>query len=220
DYTNWIKLLLAEGIFKTDTIFSKKVIHQMWSANTPLNVSQGSTKLWPSTHLKAYGLGWGLSDYMGRKIVTHGGGTDGMTCYTALIPEEELGIIILTNKYSGMYYPLTYQTLDAFLAPPDHSSDWSTTLLDITNSRKEHEKAEKEKAEKELITGTRPSLSVEKYTGTYGGKLYGNCEVRVAGDDLFITMIPAPKLTSKLTHLYYDTYSIKFGQFPGLPSGT
>ncbi len=101
DYANWIKLQLAKGKYKSDTIFSNRANWEMWSANTPLNVSRRSAELWPSTHLKAYGLGWSISDYMGKKIVTHGGGTDGMACYTALIPEEDLGIVILTNKYSS-----------------------------------------------------------------------------------------------------------------------
>jgi len=157
---------------------------------------------------------------MGRKIVTHGGGTDGMACYTALVPEEDLGIVILTNKYSSMYYALTYQTLDAFLSEPGTSGDWSKTMLDLINKRKKYEIEAKDKAAKEVITGTKPSLSIEKYTGTYGGDLYGDAEVRIHGDDLYITMIPAPKLTAKLNHLYYDTFSVKFEQFPGLPTGT
>jgi hypothetical protein len=39
-------------------------------------------------------------------------------------------------------------------------------------------------------------------------------------DELLITMIPAPKLTSQLKHLQYDTFTIKFNHFPGLPKGT
>jgi CubicO group peptidase (beta-lactamase class C family) len=220
DYANWIKLHLNSGVFNNDTIFSPIQSWEMWASNTPQFVSKGSASLWPSTHFKSYGLGWGISDYMGKKIVTHGGGTDGMTCYTALVPEENLGFVILTNKYSSMYYALTYQTLDAFLNKSGKESDWSKTLLRIVNRNIKNDKEEAEKAKESIVSGTKPSLELKKYVGTYGGDLYGNAEVRLLDDELLITLIPAPKLTSKLKHLQYDTFTIKFNHFPGLPEGT
>ena len=44
-----------------------------------------------------YGLGWFLQDYAGRQLVMHDGGVNGYLSSVTLIPQDHLGIIILTN---------------------------------------------------------------------------------------------------------------------------
>lgn len=68
DISKWLKLQLNHGIYKGDTLFSESSQNQMWAAHTVNNVSNYSKKMYPSTHFKAYGLGWGMFDYHGRKI--------------------------------------------------------------------------------------------------------------------------------------------------------
>ena len=42
-------------------------------------------------------MGWFLSDFRGKKLVEHGGAIDGMRALVAMIPEENVGLVILTN---------------------------------------------------------------------------------------------------------------------------
>ena len=86
----------------------------MWSPNTILGVSSFVEQNWPSTFFRAYGLGWQLSNYHGKKIIGHSGGYDGMISYTCLVPEEDLGFVILTNKNSSLYYPLMFKNPRCF----------------------------------------------------------------------------------------------------------
>ena len=46
----------------------------------------------------AYGLGWTLRDYRGRKMVFHTGTLAGYVSRTTLIPELNLGVVVLTNQ--------------------------------------------------------------------------------------------------------------------------
>jgi hypothetical protein len=46
-------------------------------------------------------LGWFLSDVKGYKQVTHTGGLAGVVTQVTLLPEMNLGIIVLTNQQSG-----------------------------------------------------------------------------------------------------------------------
>src|SRR6185503_7545855 len=63
-----------------------------------------------------YGLGWFLEEYAGRKIVSHTGGVNGFVTSVTLIPEEKLGIVVLTNTdANGFYEALKWEIMDAYL---------------------------------------------------------------------------------------------------------
>lgn len=44
-----------------------------------------------------YGYGWFVSNYKGRKMVRHGGNTDGFNSDLAFLPKEKIGYLLLTN---------------------------------------------------------------------------------------------------------------------------
>jgi len=218
DVSQWLKLQLNQGIWEDDTIFSPRRSSEMWSQNTVLGVSDFSERTWPSTFFKSYGLGWSLSNYLGHKIVGHSGGYDGMISYTCMVPDENLGFVILTNKNSSLYYPLMYKTLDVFLDGGD--KDWSAFILDLMARRKAGDEKQKEEELKNKIENTKPSLELAAYTGTYGGELFGDATVELENGELLVQFVPSPKFRGKLKHLHYDTFEITFTEFPSLPPGT
>jgi propionyl-CoA synthetase len=82
--------------------------------------------MYPEAHFFSYGMGWFLSDFKGRKLVEHGGAIDGMRAEVALIPEEKLGVVILTNMNGSLISnPLVYRIIDAYLGNPakDYGGD-------------------------------------------------------------------------------------------------
>ena len=218
DVLKWLDMQLNRGIYEGDTIFSARRGKEMWSPNTLLGVSSFVEENWPSMFFRSYGLGWGLQNYKGHKIVGHSGGYDGMISYTCMVPDEDLGFVILTNKNSSLYYPLIYKTLDVFLGGDE--KDWSQFLLDLIDKRKEREKVAEKTREEERVKNTTPSLPLENYTGTYGGELYGDATVELINDQLTVQLVPAKKFKGKLTHWHFDTFEIIFDEFPSLPPGT
>jgi len=218
DVSAWLKLQLNQGIWEGDTIFSPDRSREMWSQNTVLGVSGFSERTWPSTFFKSYGLGWSLSNYLGHKVVGHSGGYDGMISYTCMVPDENLGFVILTNKNSSLYYPLMYKTLDVFLDGGDE--DWSEFILGLMEKQKEADAKAKEDKLKNRIENTKPSLELSAYTGTYGGELYGDARVEIENDEFFVQFVPSPMFRGTLKHLHYDTFEITFTEFPSLPPGT
>ncbi|MEA3496854.1 MAG: serine hydrolase [Bacteroidota bacterium] len=212
EMAQWIKLQLNNGSLDGKKYFSRKSSEEMWSAHTVQAVSRSI--LWPSNHFKAYGLGWGLFDYHGKKIVGHSGGYDGIISYIALVPEEDLGFIILTNKNSALYYAMFYKILDVFIG--DIDKDWSKIIHEIVMSRDE---ANKEKKNSEILKETKPILDLKEYTGIYGGKLYGNSEIFIKDGKLYLKFLPSPKFVGELKHYKYNTFEIEFEYFPSLPKG-
>jgi CubicO group peptidase (beta-lactamase class C family) len=218
DMSAWLMLQLNHGIVHDDTIYSPARSREMWSQNTVQNVSGFSEKNWPTTFFKSYGLGWGLFNYLGHKVVSHSGGYDGMISYTCLVPDENLGFVILTNKNSSLYYPLIYQTLDAMLGGAD--KDWSTFILDLNRQRDKAPADDKESTPAEKYSNTIPTLPPEEYTGVYSGQLYGDANVYLRNDTLMVQLVPSPQFLGTLRHLYFDTFEITFTNFPSLPKGT
>lgn len=217
DISKWIKLQLNKGKFGSNQIFTENRSREMWAPNTLQGVSKYSESLFPSTHFKAYALGWGVFDYLGRKIVNHSGGYDGMISYTCLVPEEKLGFVILTNKNSSLYNPLVYKTLDMFLG--GKNTDWSAMMLDDNIKQMEMEKKSRIEEEQKRNKDSKPTLALNEYAGLYGGDLYGNAKVTIENGELKLVLVPAPQFNSILKHWQYDTFSIQFPDFPSLPQG-
>ena len=100
EMSRWMILQLNRGKFPDSDarLFSEQRSREMWSAQTILPTRERSGdmgKLAPK--FASYALGWGLQDYQGRKLVGHTGGVAGFVSRVMLVPEENLGIVILTN---------------------------------------------------------------------------------------------------------------------------
>ncbi|MDZ7741156.1 MAG: serine hydrolase [Bacteroidota bacterium] len=216
DVSQWLRLQLGRGIYQDDTLFSIRSSHEMWSPQTIQGVSLWSLENMP-TNFKSYGLGWALMDYRGKKMVSHGGGYDGMISQMAMIPEEDLGIVILTNKNSWLILPVLYETLDVFLG--GHEKDWNEFYLDFWNKRKEAENKREKKIAEERIPDAPASLEPKNYTGIYRDEMYGDAEVTQEDGQLYVQLLPAPKFKAKMEHYHFDTFRVEFFNFPSLPKG-
>jgi CubicO group peptidase (beta-lactamase class C family) len=219
DMTAWLQLQLDRGVVENDTIFSPERSREMWTPYNSFRVSSGSEARWPSVHFRGYGLGWSLMDYRGRKVASHGGAFDGMYSRVALVPEEDLGVVILTNSMTWISTALTYQILDAYLE--GDGFDWSADYLPRFQADRAEFDARKAEAELNRVVGTSPSVLLEAYAGTYGGDLYGNATVAVEDGHLVVRLLPAAELVGDLRHLHYDTFVVEWrNRFPWFGRGT
>jgi CubicO group peptidase (beta-lactamase class C family) len=216
DMARWLTLQLGRGEAGGRRLFSEEQSRTMWTPHIMSQVGAGSEERWPSTHFIGYGLGWSLRDYLGRKLVMHGGAYDGMYSQVLLVPEERLGIVILTNAMTDVQSALAWRIVDAYLgAPPE---DWSRDYLE----RVEPTTAESRWAEWERsrATGTRPSLTLGAYAGTYGGPLYGDATVTLDDGKLVLRLLPAPDLVGDLTHWHRDVFRVHWRrEFPWFGDG-
>lgn len=210
DMCRWMMLQLNQGVQGQDTLFSQNVQIDMWTPHNNYRVSARSQKLIPSRHFSGYGLGWGLSDYKGNKMIAHGGGYDGMYSRVTLIPDQNLGIVVLTNSMKGISTPLSYKAIDAFVGGDDR--DWSKEAL--VNAKK-GETFRRERVEWRVnarVTGTEPTVAVDQFKGKYHADMYGDINIGGQGEELTLTFAPAPELSATLTHWHYNTYKINWNE--------
>lgn len=208
DMAQWLKAQLAGGELDGTRLFSEERQREMWSVVNPRAVTPGYQQQYPSTRFRGYGLGWSLNDYLGRKVTTHGGGYDGMYSQVALVPDEGLGVVILTNGMTNVAPALIYRVLDAYLGGTPR--DWAAEALPAWLRSRDQFEARQMDAVEGRVSGTSPSLALDAYTGTYGGPMYGDAEVTLEDGRLVLRLLPNPDLVADLEHLHYDTFVIRW----------
>jgi CubicO group peptidase (beta-lactamase class C family) len=205
DMAQWVRLQLGGGVYEGKRLISSSAMKEMHSPQTIIRIEGINASLYPEAHFLSYGLGWFLSDYRGRKVVEHGGAIDGMRAMVAMMPEEKLGLVVLTNL-SGTILPqaLMYKIFDSYLGAPPR--DWAAEMLKTTKGLEDQAKAAEKKAEAERVKGTSPSLSLEKYAGRYQSEMYGLVVFSFENGKLVARF--GPNFTGDLEHWHYDTFRV------------
>jgi hypothetical protein len=190
----------------------------MWTLHTPLRVSPGDEERYADRHFYGYGLGWNVLDYGGRFIARHGGAADGMYSRVTLVPQENLGVVILTSGMTSVQTALSYYILDLYLGR--EPQDWSAEFLEDHHGDRTEWAERWEQWNAERIPNTTPSLPLEGYAGTYGGDLYGDAAVAVEDGHLVLRLLPNPDLVADLSHWHQDVFLITWRhEFPWFDDG-
>lgn len=89
DMAQWVRFQLGHGTLEGKTLLTRAQHDQTWTKH--INVA-GNVD---------YGLGWFLRDWNGKRVIDHAGGIDGFTAEVALLPEENLGFVLLMNLFAA-----------------------------------------------------------------------------------------------------------------------
>lgn len=205
DLAKWMVFNLNNGIHEGDTLLSARTRNMVWTPHNNHMVDHTQPNDF-DRHFSSYGLGWGLSDYHGRMRVGHTGGYDGMITAVTLIPDEDLGVVVLTNGVKSPIMAATYYALDTFLGVRPRK-DWSEALLQRTNERRQKDTRIADRKAKRVM-GTSPSLPRSKFVGKYHSDLYGGLEILEQDGELHLAFEHSPLLAARLTHWHYDVWEI------------
>jgi hypothetical protein len=200
----------ADG--KPQRLFSEQSQHEMWSVLTPIKIGKPPIpELAPLTpQFSGYGESWFLSDYQGRKLVWHTGGWPGMVSRLTLVPQLKLGVVVLTNAESGAAFnAITYRVLDAYLNP-DKKTDWVAVYDKAV--KKAQAKADDSFAKHEAARdkGSKPSLPLAGYVGTYRDPWYGDITVSQEGGKLRLRFSHTPQLVGTMSPWQHDSFTVRW----------
>jgi hypothetical protein len=78
---------------------------------------------YPGIQDQAYGMGWFIDDYRGHRRLHHGGVSMGYSNYVTIFPDDEIGIVILSNRAVMFPVELMYYVGDILLG--FEPEDWS-----------------------------------------------------------------------------------------------
>ncbi len=207
DMAKWMIVQLDSGrLSDVSRLFSRNSTRQLWSEVTPIPISEPPPVLSRlRSNFNGYALGFGVRDYRGRKVVSHTGGMPGYLSRVTMLPEDKLGIAVLTSQESGnAFNVLTYYVIDRYLKAG--AFDWVTTLKKLELRADTMTEAEQRSREAARDTTSRPSLPIAKYMGTYRDDWYGDIVMALENGKPTIKFSHTPSLTGELVHWQYDTF--------------
>ncbi|MGD1845393.1 MAG: serine hydrolase [Salibacteraceae bacterium] len=206
DLSKWMQMWLDQDKEGGTALLKSETINTIFSNHTNLRVRAFDQE--NGTHFKGYGLGWFLMDYQGVKVVHHGGGLPGYISKLALVPEQNLGIIVLTNGETSLPSALMYQIIDLMNDRSDR--DWAQEFLAYKTQDEQQKEEDQKERENSRVKGTRASVATSALVGTYRDEMYGDATVKLQDGKLYFVMEPAKTLfQGALNHWHYDTYEIR-----------
>ncbi|HHT7190494.1 TPA: serine hydrolase [Bacillus cereus] len=206
DMANWVLLHLNQGKFGDHELISSELLQQMYTPHNPIP-DQPLLSL-PESPLNSYGLGWFISAYRGYKMIHHGGNIDGFSAFVSFMPNENIGLVILTNA-GGTILPiyLANHIYDELLGLD--SLDWPKRAVEDNEKIKEMMKETSESLP-EQIKETTPSHKLEGYTGTFEHPAYGTLQVYKRDASLYVQFM---EMEIQLQHYHYDIFSAQVDLF-------
>ncbi len=205
DMALWLRFQLANGKVGETQLVDSAILDETRTPHNLIPIDPESRRLVPSRHFAAYGLGWSMFDYAGRFVVQHTGGVDGMLSLAAFLPEEQLGVVILTNRLPGsLHSALFFHILDAAFGIV--GKDWMGAFLELDQIKAGRTAEIRKKQEDQRLSGTHPSLSAEGYLGVYANPIYGDVSVTLENNRLVLHLGAHPMVFGPLEHWHADTY--------------
>ena len=175
DMAKWLIFNMNNGATEKTRLISARNMDFIHSPQTAINSSVGDIK--EETEL-AYGEGWFIDkqEYQPYTLLYHPGGGTGMHALMAYIPEEKIGIIILTNTWGNKVPEVLYKRwFDLYFNKP--LKDWSKLYLQEKVKAAADAKSRFEPDQCQIIKF--PNL--EKYVGIYYNPVYGNLVILTQG---------------------------------------
>ncbi len=151
-----------------------------------------------------YGMGFFLSTYRGHKVVEHGGNIDGFSAELTFMPNDRIGVVVLTNL-DGNPLPqiVAWNVYDRLLGLEPVA--WNQRMLASETGGKKAEQEAKEKGYTERKTGTHPSHELKEYVADFSNPGYGVLSITGQGSAMKMKLNLVEK---PLEHYHYDIFQV------------
>jgi hypothetical protein len=154
----------------------------------------------------AYAMGWATGDFLGERVVFHGGEEPGYNAQVVLLPDRGFGLFIAVNRNSLAPYELSKSIVAAYLG---RSADrnWAREFDGwIERWNGEITRAEKAR-ESGRLRGVGPSLPLARYAGRYQNQMTGTLTIKHAGDRLVAELTAREHpIVMNLEHWHIDQF--------------
>jgi len=195
DMLTWAQLQLSFGRLPDgQPLFSEDQSRVMWSAQTIRQPTEADYKR-DKTHFRAYGLAWRLADVHGYKQVSHTGSFTGFRANIILIPEIDLGVVVLINaSASGARSAISHGIVKPFLGV--RNVDWVQYVVDEQTATAAAN-VSRDAVEIDHRNGS-VTAPYSYYSGTYSDPWFGDFRVDVRDRELWLSSAKSPRMTGRL----------------------
>jgi CubicO group peptidase (beta-lactamase class C family) len=198
DLSNWLLCQLDSGRFNGKQVIPYKAISL---TRTPNMISgRGGNPNYPGNHFSLYGLGWGIKDVDGKVMYEHTGGADGFVTSVCVIPEFNLGIVVLTNTdVNTLFLALREQIIQSYLNKPYQNLSENYFMSNLEENKQQVDEirqwkkvAEENKSKFELSS---------QLVGKYYNEVYGEIEIKNVGAEQIIYFSKHTDAKGKLSYM-------------------
>src|SRR5215475_12524698 len=204
DMSHYLAFQLGDGRFEGKQIVTESDLREMHSPQTTMPDLPPAFSLSGLGHF-SYGLAWVATSYRGHNLVWHNGGIDGFYALLSMLPDDHMGVVVLTNLPHGRTPEvLAYNVYDRLLGLD--VLPWLDRYKELdAKAKKEEGEASKNKST-DRRPGTHPSHSLADYSGEYENAGYGLIKVSSKGESLELSVNKLGPFS--LEHYHYDLFQV------------
>ena len=205
DLSKWVMTQLNKGKYNDKQLFSERRNREMWA---PQTIKRAWSMPEYKSNFNAYALGWEVSDQNGYKKVSHTGGLPGMVTQVTMLPELNLGVIVLTNQQSGL----------AFMAITDMIKDRYLNINKVDRVKMYKSFEGKRDARADEITakiwkaaeGNKKIGDVKPFEGMFTDKWWGDITITNKDGKLYFQSVRSPLMHGEMIFYKANTFVVKW----------
>ena len=207
DMSKWVLALLDNGQSGSKPMIPAGAIRETRRAQDIVGTAYHANGF---NNFQLYGLGWFLQDYENHMLVMHDGGVNGFVSSVTLVPQMNLGIVILTNTDSNDFFEaLRWEIMDAFFGLP--YQNYSSKYVENFNSSQQNDLKHDQLMRDSVKLNLKSDLPLEGYTGLYRNVLYGTATIsKVTTNSLSMRFEHHPGVTAVLSPLGGNRFYVVF----------
>lgn len=142
-------------------------------------------------------------------MIQHGGGIDGFSALTTLLPDENIGIVVLTNMEGCPVHSIvTFDACERLLGL--EATPWHERIKKEVAEMKAATEKSKEQSAGDRVPDTHPSHALDAYTGNFEHPGYGTVSITHDGEQLQASF---NSMVFPLTHYHYDIFEATAERF-------
>jgi len=208
DLTRWLLAQLAGGQLDGATVMSPATATRQL---TPHMLMPEAGEL-PGLTQYAYGLGWAIGRYREHRMAMHDGGIDGFTTHCVLLPDDGVGVVVLTNTSASlMHLTVAYRVLDELLgAEPLDVFGFLKPRFDAAMAG-----VREAGAARRVVPGAPPARPLAGYAGDYEHPGYGILAIALHADVLQPSL---GTMDLSLPHRHYETFDLEWHEMGDQPT--
>lgn len=202
DMAKYALFQLGDGTWKGERLVSKANLDMMHT-----HQMIGSPYFWSfeEVQIADYGLCWFTDIYRGKKMISHGGNTNGFSAQLTLLPEAGFGLVALSNATSSFSVNALSNILADKVLGVVELPDWNARYQQIFAGMMEGAMAGMQQRAAAKIPDTAPTHPVEAYCGTYSHPGFGSILISRTENGLTGKWNGFDAI---LTHYHYDCYDM------------
>ena len=207
DMARWLLAQTGGGQLDGRTVVSRDTMARQHAPHMLLP----EDRTFPASTRHAYGLGWMIGRYRDHPLLEHGGGIDGFITECLLLPDEGIGVAVMTNTSSSpMAEVVAYRVLDELLGlePLDWFSDYKARYDAGSTGIKEARDARR------VVQDAPLPRALDAYVGEYEHPGYGTLAITLE-DGVLRPSLGTMELS--LSHRHYETFDLEWHELGDQP---